>query len=177
MLLLPNPMHQMLVLICASTAIRASEACGLKWRDIIWNKHQIKIERRWKAACIDKPKTKASKAPVALSSQLEWFLRQWRSIAPNAQDEDWVFPSFKMRGKIPMCAGIFVTDHLRPAALAARIEIADGQRFGLHSLRSSMATWMVSIDREHAAHRTGDYAEAIRSGGHARNARSAGAVI
>ena len=53
--LLPNPMHQMLVLICASTAIRASEACGLKWRDIIWDKNQIKIERRWTAACIDKP--------------------------------------------------------------------------------------------------------------------------
>ena len=48
-----------------------------------------------------------------------------------------------------MCAGTFVTvtDHLRPAALAAGIRIADGQRFGLHSLRSSMATWMVSIDK------------------------------
>jgi integrase len=68
-------------------------------------------------------------------------------ITPYAQDEDWVFPSYKMRGTIPMCAGIFVTDHLRPAALAAGIQIADGQRFGLHSLRSSMATWMVSIDK------------------------------
>jgi len=52
-----------------------------------------------------------------------------------------------MHGAIPMCAGIFVTDHLRPAALAAGVQIADGQRFGLHSLRSSMATWMVSIDK------------------------------
>ncbi len=145
--LLPNAMHKMLVLICASTAIRASEACGLKWRDIIWDKSQIKIERRWTAACIDKPKARASKAPVALSPQLAWFLRQWRCITPYAQDEDWVFPSFKMQGKIPMCAGIFVTDHVRPAALAAGIQIGDGQRFGLHSLSSSMATWMVSIDK------------------------------
>jgi integrase len=52
-----------------------------------------------------------------------------------------------MRGAIPMCAEIFVTDHLRPAALKAGVQIADGQRFGLHSLRSSMATWMVSIDK------------------------------
>jgi integrase len=146
-MLLSNPMHQMLVLVCASTAIRSSEACGLKWRDIDWNKNQIKIERRWTAACIDKPKTKASKAPVAMSAQLAWFLRQWRSITPYAQDEDWIFPSFKMGGKIPMCAGIFVTDHLRSAALVAGIQIAEGQRFGLHSLRSSMATWMVSIDK------------------------------
>jgi integrase len=145
--LLPTPMHQMLVLVCASTAIRASEACGLKWRDIKWDRNQIKIERRWTAACIDKPKTKASKAPVAMSPQLAWFLRQWRSITPYAQDGDWIFPSFKMRGAIPMSAGIFVTDHLRPAAIQAGIEIAEGQRFGLHSLRSSMATWMVSIDK------------------------------
>jgi integrase len=146
-MLLPNPMHQMLVLVCASTAIRASEACGLKWRDINWDENQIKIERRWTAACIDKPKTKASKAPVAMSAQLGWFLRQWRCVTPYAQDEDWIFPSFKMHGAIPMCAGIFVTDHLRPAATTAGIRIAEGQRFGLHSLRSSMATWMVSIDK------------------------------
>ena len=61
---------QMLVLVCASTAIRASEACGLKWRDINWDENQMMIERRWTAACIDKPKTKASKAPLATSPQL-----------------------------------------------------------------------------------------------------------
>ena len=59
--LLPNLMHQMLVLVCASTAIRASEACGLKWRDINWDDNQIIIERRWTAACIDKPKTELLK--------------------------------------------------------------------------------------------------------------------
>jgi integrase len=145
--LLPNPVHQMLVLVCASTAVRASEACGLKWRDIDWEQNLVKIERRWTAACIDKPKTRASIAPVAMSPQLASYLCQWRRMTPYAQDDDWVFPSFKMNGKIPMCAGIFVTDHLRPAALKAGIQIAQGRRFGLHSLRSSMATWMVSIDK------------------------------
>jgi integrase len=82
-----------------------------------------------------------------MSPQLAWYLRQWRRMTPYAKDDDWVFPSFKMNGKIPMCAGIFVTDHLRPAASKAGIQIAQGQRFGLHSLRSSMATWMVSIDK------------------------------
>jgi hypothetical protein len=38
-----------------------------------------------------------------------------------------------------MSAGIFVTDYLRPAALKWR-GIADGQRFGLHSFKSSLAT-------------------------------------
>lgn len=99
--LLPNPMHQMLVLVCASTAVRASEACGLKWRDINWDCNQVMIERRWTAACLDKPKTRRSKAPVGMSPQLAWFLRQWRSMSPYAGDEDWIFPSLKMSGKIP----------------------------------------------------------------------------
>lgn len=129
-MLLPNPMHQMLVLACASTAVRASEACGLKWCDINWEQNQINIQRRWTAACIDKPKTKASKGPVAMSPQLAWYLRQWRRMTPYAKDDDWVFPSFKMNGKIPMCAGIFVTDRLRPAALKAGIQIAQGSVSG-----------------------------------------------
>jgi integrase len=145
--LLSDPRHRMLVLVCASTAVRASEACGLKWRDVNWDENWIMIERRWTAACLDKPKTKASKAPVAMSPALAWFLHQWRNVTPYSGDDDWIFPSYKMSGSIPMCAGIFVTDHLRPAALTAGITIADGQRFGLHSLRSSMATWMVSIDK------------------------------
>lgn len=44
-----------------------------------------------------------------------------------------------------MSAGIFVTDYLRRAALKVGVVIADGQRFGLHSFRSSLATWMVSV--------------------------------
>jgi integrase len=110
-MLLPSPMHQMLVLVCASTAIRTSEACVLKWREINWDENQIMIKRRWTAACLDKPKTKASKAPVAMSPQLAWFPHQWRRMTPYGRDEDWVFPSYKMRGAIPMCAGIFVSDH------------------------------------------------------------------
>jgi hypothetical protein len=52
----------------------------------------MKSFRSGTAACIDKPKTKASKAPVAISPQLAWYLRQWRRMTPYAQDDDWVFP-------------------------------------------------------------------------------------
>ena len=145
--LLPDPRHKMLVLVCASTAVRVSEACGLRWGDINWDENQIMIERRWSAACLDMPKTKASKAPVAMSPALASFLHQWQKVTQYSGDDDWIFPSYKMGGSIPMCARIFVTDHLRPAALTAGIKVTDGQRFGLHSLRSSMATWMISIDK------------------------------
>jgi len=38
-----------------------------------------------------------------------------------------------------------VTDYLRPAAIKAGVAIPNRQRFGLHSFRSSLATWMVSV--------------------------------
>ena len=46
-----------------------------------------------------------------------------------------------------MTAGIFVTDYLRPAARATGVKLVHGQRFGLHSFRSSLATWLTSIDK------------------------------
>jgi integrase len=49
--------------------------------------------------------------------------------------------------QIPMSAGIFVTDYLRPAALKAGVVIADGQPFGPHSFRSSLAMWLVSVTK------------------------------
>ena len=74
--LLEDPRHKMLVLVCASTAVRASEACGLKWRDIDWATNQIRIERRWTAADLDEPKTKRSKLRCHC-------IRCWRASSRN----------------------------------------------------------------------------------------------
>ncbi|MBV8673241.1 MAG: tyrosine-type recombinase/integrase, partial [Acidobacteriaceae bacterium] len=55
-----------------------------------------------------------------------------------------VFPSLKANGKIPLCANVFVADHLRLAAKSAGVQIPDGHRFGLHNLRHSLSNWMVN---------------------------------
>jgi len=88
---------------------------------------------------------RASEAVGLRWGDIEDGLSEWRKISPHASDRDWIFPSLKMRGRIPMSAGIFVTDYLRPAALSVGVVIPDDQRFGLHSFRSSLATWMVSV--------------------------------
>jgi hypothetical protein len=36
-------------------------------------------------------------------------------------DDDYVFPSLKLRGRKPRCASILVQDYIRPAALRAGI--------------------------------------------------------
>ena len=45
---------------------------------------------------------------------------------------------------MPIWASTFVQDHLRPAAIGAGVELAKGQRFGLHNLRHSLSNWLVN---------------------------------
>jgi integrase len=71
-------------------------------------------------------------------------LQAWREQSPYAKDGDFVFPSLKAGGRVPLSASIFVADHLRPAAKKAGVHIEDGQRFGLHNLRHSLSNWLVN---------------------------------
>ncbi len=59
-----------------------------------------------------------------------------------------MFPSLKMRGKVPISSPAFVKDHLRPAALKAGVKIPAGYRFGLHNLRHSLSNWLVNKAKE-----------------------------
>jgi len=64
--------------------------------------------------------------------------------SPYPKDGDFVFPSLKVRGRVPLTVSIFVADYLRPAAKKAGAQIEDGHRFGLHNLRHSISNWLVN---------------------------------
>ena len=72
-------------------------------------------------------------------------LKGWRRETPYHRDTDWVFASFKAKGRIPRSAGIAGQDYLRPAAVKAGV-IPDGYRgrFGWHNLRHSLATFLAA---------------------------------
>lgn len=72
------------------------------------------------------------------------YLREWHKQTPYARPTDFVFPSLKRRGAIPICASVFCADHLRSAAEEARVVIPDGHRWGLHNLRHSLSNWLVN---------------------------------
>ena len=55
-----------------------------------------------------------------------------------------MFPSLKSQGRVPISPAVFVADHLRPAAIMAGLQVAKGQRFGLHNLRHSLSSWLVN---------------------------------
>ncbi len=141
---LPAVLHYTLVLTCAATALRASEILALRWADILWNEYRIRVSKRWAKGKDGETKTASSDGYVPLHPMLAGHLQDWKRQTPYGKDADFVFPSFKASGKVPLTASTFVADHLRPAALKAGVQIPEGQRFGLHNLRHSLSNWLVN---------------------------------
>jgi integrase len=141
---LPFLLHSTLVLTCAATALRASEILSLRWADILWNESRIRVSKRWAKGEDGETKTEASDGYVPLHPLLAENLQQWRQQTPYAKETDFVFPSMKAKGKLPLYASTFVADHLRSAAMTAGVQIEKGQRFGLHNLRHSLCNWLVN---------------------------------
>lgn len=141
---LPSPLHFTLVLTCAATALRSSEILALRWADVLWAEERIRISKRWAKGEDGETKTDASDGYVPLHPVLAGHLRAWQQQSPHAKESDFVFPSLIADGKVPLNSCSFVKKHLRSAAKAAGVQIADGQRFGLHNLRHSLSNWLVN---------------------------------
>jgi len=117
----------------------------LQWQDLDFPNQQIHIRRTWLDGQIGKPKTKASSQPVAMGAVLADIMRLWHGETPYSRPLDWVFPSFKLRGRKPRTGSIMAQDYLRPAAVKAAILAAeDRRRFGFHNLRHSLASYLVT---------------------------------
>jgi integrase len=142
---LTNVLHFTLVLTAAATALRASEILSLRWSDIEWMEDRIRVSKRWAHGGGDgETKTEASDGHVPMHPMLANHLRQWHRETPYQKDTDFVFASLKMRGRVPMSTGSFLKDYLRPAAIAAGVQIPKGCRFGLHNLRHSLSNWLTN---------------------------------
>ena len=119
---------------------------------------------------IGKPKSKASKAAVPCVPLLAKHLDEWRNESPYAGDADWVFPSFRNKGKTPRSGSILVTDYLKKAAYDAGV-LKPGEKvqFGMHNLRHSLATYLIAVGlrrkdcpRHPASQQSSDHAAALR---------------
>ena len=144
-----NMLHFTLVFLVAATALRSSEVLSLRWADILWEERKIRIVKSWKRTGVDgSTKTPSSERDVPMGRVLTHYLREWHKQTPYAKPTDFVFPSIKESGRVPICASVFCADHLRPAAKAAGVTIPDGHRWGLHNLRHSLSNWLVNKAKE-----------------------------
>jgi integrase len=75
-------------------------------------------------------------------------LQSWHRNTLYAKPDDWVFPSTKMKGKTPLSAGMMAKDKIRPAATKVGIWLEPGQRFGFHSFRHSLATFLINRGKD-----------------------------
>ena len=62
-------------------------------------------------------KEQASQAAVSLHPVLAGHMNSWHKASPYAEPSEWVFASFKLKGRKPRVANMPVADHLRPAYL------------------------------------------------------------
>lgn len=136
-------MEWVLALLHAATALRGTEGFGIKWRDIDWDKGQINLNRGWSKGKETRGKNKGSMVPVPMHPVLAGLLKEWRMETLYPGDEDWVFPSERLKGKKPRSASAAGKQYLRPAAVyAGVIEEGDPKRFGWHNLRHSLAEFL-----------------------------------
>jgi integrase len=135
-----NHMHRVLVLADAATGLRISEILALRWSDIDWKNSCIRVTRAYVYGRFGPPKSKASRKPVPLHSLLAGLLEAWREETLYAAEEDFIFPSLRLKGQKPPRANMLVADHLQPAARKAGIT---GQ-VGFHTLRRTLASALVA---------------------------------
>ena len=138
-------LERTLTLLAAATGLRISECLGLQWQDLDFPNQKIHVRRTWLDGRVGRPKTKASGQPVAMGSALADIMCRWQNETPYSNPQDWVFPSFKLRGRKPRTGSIMAQDYLRPAAAKAGILLEkDRRRFGFHNLRHSLASYLVT---------------------------------
>jgi integrase len=152
-----------LALLVATCGLRISEALGLRWRNILWDRGLIAIRETFVHFNMqDGAKTKLSRSRVEAPQLLLDALEAWRQKTMYAEDDDFVFPSEKLNGKQPRSASQLVEDYIRPAAIAAGvIKVENGltydrdgeivKRFGFHNLgRHSLATFLMDAQENPA---------------------------
>jgi integrase len=92
---------------------------------------------------------------VPMHPALAEVLKAWQAETPYNKPDDFVFASFKLRGKKPRTGNMIVEDYLRPAAITAGvIKIVQGttydmagnvlKRFGFHCFRHTLASFLLA---------------------------------
>ena len=132
---LQHPYRQM-VLLAATTGLRASELLALKWCDINFESLEICLDRGVVHQVVGDLKTETSRKPLPLDPDLAHSLLVWRQTSPYNQEHDWVFASPEMQGKQPYWPENLLRRHIRPGAKRCGIN----KPIGWHTFRHSYAT-------------------------------------
>ncbi|MCU1312002.1 MAG: integrase family protein [Candidatus Angelobacter sp.] len=140
-----NGMERCMVWLCVATGMRQSELLGLRWNEVDFQNECVYIVGSWCRGEYKMTKTEASEAVLPLKGKVLDVMKEWHRQTPYSSAMDWCFPSLKLRGKKPRNGQMIVADYLRPAAIRAGVALATGQKFGWHTFRRSLATYLTRL--------------------------------
>lgn len=134
--------ERVMVLLAGTTGLRRSELIALTWRDVDFNSLQIAINKSCVHGRIGATKTAASSKPVPLHSVVAEALKDWRRVTEFTSATDFLFPSIRNDGMIPVWPDTLLRKVIRPAVKRAGIT---GKVIGWHTFRHSLGTNLRSL--------------------------------
>jgi integrase len=137
------PREQVMVLLAGTTGLRRSELIALRWHDVDFGALQISVNKSCVRGQLGETKTLASAKPVPIHPIVVDALREWQQSSPYNTPEDFLFPSLRKNGSIPVWPDMILQKIIRPALDRAGIR---GKRVGWHTFRHSFATNLRSLE-------------------------------
>jgi len=93
---LADERFRVILLVAASTGVRAGELHALRWRHVNLQRRELRVETRVDAyRDEDVPKTKAGLRTVPLGEGVIRALREWRMLTAYSKPDDLIFPNYK----------------------------------------------------------------------------------
>lgn len=133
-----EPFRRMCV-VAMCLGLRASELVGLQWGDFDWKNRNVMIQRGVVIGRVGDVKTRSSNKAIPLDPDLASMLLSYkRDNAPDAGENDWVFPS--TRTGDPWWPWTLQRDHLLPAGIRAGLG-----RIGWHTFRHTYSTMLRAL--------------------------------
>jgi integrase len=120
----------------ATTALRRSELIAGKWSHYNFFSMEAKVQHSMYRNRPGNCKTETSRKPVALPLEAIAALEAWRAVSPYPGEDDFIFPSVRLKGKRPFDPGAMLNDYIRPALSRAGVT---GKVIGWHSFRHGVA--------------------------------------
>jgi len=134
--------ERVMVMIAGTTGLRRSELIALTWQDVDFGNLQIAINKSCVHGQIGETKTTASAKPVPLHPDVAQVLRDWQQVTEYKEDSDFLFPSIRGNGRVPVWPDTLLQKVIRPAAERAGIR---GKTIGWHTFRHSLGTNLRSL--------------------------------
>ena len=126
-----------MVLLAGTTGLRRSELIALIWQDVDFTTLQLQIKRACVNGQVGSTKTRASARPVPLHPSVAAALEGWKAVTLFAEQKDFLFPSLRNKGEVPVWPDTLLRKVIRPAA--KRAGIVD-KVVGWHTFRHSLGT-------------------------------------